>query len=149
MGLRIAVDVGCTTVVAAAGVDAGDARLLEFEGEDGALGAMTASLVLRADGSARVGGDADRELDGDPHRGVRGPLAHLESGGAVLELAGGPVPVVALVGELLARPLRASRGLSAPRRPRARCWRSRPPGRPRGAARGRCAPLPRSPACRP
>lgn len=106
MTLQIAVDVGCTTVVAATRDGAGEARLLEFEGEDGALGAMTASLVLRADGSARVGGDADRELDADPHRGVRGPLAHLESGSAVLELAGGPVPVVALVGELLARPLR-------------------------------------------
>lgn len=102
----IAVDVGCTTVVAAAGGDDGEPRLLQFEGEDGALGAMTASLVLRSDGSARVGGEADRELDVDPHRGVRGPLAHLESGSAVLELAGGPVPVVALVGELLARPLR-------------------------------------------
>ena len=115
MGLQIAVDVGCTTIVAAAGDGAGEARLLEFEGEDGAPGAMTASLVLRADGSARVGGDADRELDGDPHRGVRGPLAHLDSGGAVLELAGGPVPVVALVGELLARPLRVlARGLDTP-----------------------------------
>ncbi len=115
MGLQIAVDVGCTTVVAAAGDGGGEARLLEFEGEDGALGAMTASLVLRGDGSARVGGDADRELDGDPHRGVRGPLAHLESGSAVLELAGGPVPVVALVGELLARPLRVlARGPDRP-----------------------------------
>jgi actin-like ATPase involved in cell morphogenesis len=39
---------------------------------------------------------------------VRGPLAHLESGAATLELTHGPVPVTALVAELLARPLRAT-----------------------------------------
>lgn len=108
MGARIGVDVGSTTVVAAASDGDGEPRLLEFEGEDGPPGAMTASLVLRADGSARAGGEADRALDADPHLGARGPIAHLESGSAVLELVGGPVPVVALVGELLARPLRVA-----------------------------------------
>ena len=107
MAARIAVDVGCTTVVAGAGEDGAGVQLLAFEGEDGPPGVMAASLVLRVDGSARAGGEADRALDADPHLGVRGPLAYLESGSAVLELVRGPVPVVALVAELLARPLRA------------------------------------------
>lgn len=114
MAARIAVDVGSTTVVGATSDGAREPRLLEFEGEDGPPGAMTASLVLRADGSARAGGEADRALDADPHLGARGPIAHLDSGNAVLELVGGPVPVVALVGELLARPLRVASRADGP-----------------------------------
>ena len=69
---------------------------------------MVAALTWSADGSSRAGIEADRRLDRDPHLGVRGPLAQLESGAATLELAHGPVPVSALVAELLARPLRAT-----------------------------------------
>lgn len=115
MGARLAVDVGCTTVVAAAqGSADGAARLLNFEGEDGPAGTLAASLTWAAGGLTRVGIEADRVLDTDPHRGVRGPLANLDSGSSTLELAPGPVPVVALVAELLTRPLRvAARELGA------------------------------------
>ena len=108
MAARLSVDVGCTTLVAA--TQAGDEppRLVTFADEDGPAGTLTASLTWSGDGSARVGTHADLALDADPHRGVRGPLAHLEAGDAILELAAGPVPVTALVGELLARAQRAA-----------------------------------------
>ncbi len=113
---RLAVDVGCTTVVAAAQEAAGGpARMLGFEGEDGPAGTLAASVTWSAGGVTRVGIEADRALDADPHRGVRGPLAHLESGSSTLELGPGPLPVVALVAELLTRPLRvATRELGGP-----------------------------------
>ncbi len=111
MAALLAVDVGCTTVVAAVG---DPPRMLAFDDEDGPAGTLAASLTWAAGGRARVGIDADRALDADPHHGVRGPLAHLESGSSTLELAPGPVPVVALVAELLGRPLRvAARELGA------------------------------------
>lgn len=117
MGARLAVDLGCTTLVAATAEEGGESapRLLEFADEDGPRGTLVASLTWSPGGFARVGIDADRALDGDPHRGVRGPLAHLESGAATLELAAGPVPVVALTAELLARAMRvATRELGQP-----------------------------------
>ena len=108
MAARLSVDVGCTTLVAATQAGDESPRLVKFADEDGPAGTLTASLTWSGDGSARVGTHADLALDADPHRGVRGPLAHLEAGDAILELAAGPVPVTALVGELLARAQRAA-----------------------------------------
>ncbi|HUR86404.1 MAG TPA: rod shape-determining protein [Solirubrobacteraceae bacterium] len=116
MAGRLAVDVGSTTVVAAAQeAGSGAARPLVFEGEDGPPGTLAAALTWSSTGPGRAGIVADRMLDVDPLRGVRGPIAHLESGSSMLETQHGPVPVVAMVGELLARPLRlATRELGAP-----------------------------------
>ncbi len=105
----LAVDVGCTTVAAAAAAGEAAPRLLAFEDEDGPAGAFTAALTWTPDGVALVGAPADRALDGAPERGARGPLAHLWSGTDTLELAHGPAPVTALVAALLARCLSEAR----------------------------------------
>ncbi len=104
---RLAVDVGTTTIVAVIQREGDEAaRPLRFDGEDGPPGTLAASLTWSSSGAGRAGIEADRVLDLEPLRGVRGPLAHLESGSSTFETEHGPVPVVALVAELLARPLR-------------------------------------------
>ena len=87
--MRLGIDLGATTLVAAL---------------DGAPWLVEVAAITWSRGRVRAVGDAaDAELDLDPRAGARAPLSLLESGASVVELAGGAVPVVALVGALLER----------------------------------------------
>ena len=89
--MRLGIDLGATTTVAALGT-------APVTLDDGPVLASAVTWPRRA-----VGTKAERALDDDPGAGVRGPLGLLESGASVVELSEGPVPVVVLLGALLDR----------------------------------------------